>query len=196
MITDIEKLLYCRQAVDDYRYAIEFKGRTVEADVVRMKGQLQAAGFLEIDEFFTFNFIENLREVDRCYRFRMVDNHDKPAVCDSCAGRSVVMCIQSCSGGTGIGLPWFSDFLKHTPESEMIAEQQAAADAAGEAIQFPVAPIGYFLCISVGATFPGYCIGCYHQVAAPGFDVFWGMDSYMRYGDIIIKQMDAANGRL
>lgn len=195
-MNDIEKLLHCRHAVNEYRASVEFKGRTSEADVRTMKSALAEVDFNEIDDFFDFNLGMNLKEADRCIRFRRNDDTTKAAVCDSCDGRSAVVCVESCVGGHTVGRPWITAYDVHTPEMLMATDQIVEATRLNVTPGFIMTPISYFLQHGVGDTIPDYCLGRMIQIAEPQFDMYWEMDRIIEYGKTIYQNILAANGRV
>lgn len=197
MTTDIKKLTAGRALIESYWKSLKFKGRKTTGDIERMFSGLKSLGFADTSAFFEFNLGMNLKEADRCMRFRTLADDNQPAVCDNCAGRCNVMCITSCASGPEAGQPWIDGYYPHTPESAIVAEQHAEASRLGIAIDFVVVPIIMILCHDIsessGSLSPGFCTGKAVQIVEPQFDWLWGMESYRGYGARINENMKRAN---
>lgn len=192
----IDRLLFGRTAINEYYLAMNIKGKKTRADFDRLAAALSTLGFADTSEFFDYNLTMDLQEADRCFRFRTLADDNAPAICDNCTGRCDAMCITSCNGGSDVGRPWIDGYIKHTPDSAIVAEQDEEAVRQGKTLDFHIVPIIMILCHDIseaqGSLSPGFCTGKAVQIIEPRFDWLWGMESYRQYGTIINNNMAKA----
>jgi len=180
MSNDIDKLIAGRIAIDEYIEACRIKGCKSPADSNRMISTLADIGF-DTASFYDFNFDQNLKEVDRSYRFRRWDNPEAPALCDSCVGRFTLPCYSNIGDCSVSGIDMVYAFDKHTPDDLWKKEQEEESARTGAIPAFFAKPFCFFMMQQIVYPPEQYCTGVAVKILEPRFDVLWGMENYKIY---------------
>lgn len=141
-----------------------------------------------------------LKEVDRCYRFRSINNIENVGICDGCIGRCKVTCyskdvLNFLNCPEEVGADYFNEFKKYTPNSLMIKEQIDEIERLNITPLHIEEPISFYLGYSFGMTFPNFCVFKCHKINEPDFDLTWGMEVHIEFGKIIYNAMKTLNER-
>jgi len=197
-MNDIEKLIYGREAINEYVNNIKIKGVKAEKDIKKLNQALENIG-MDKTTFTLFNMQQNFREIDRCFRFRKIDNPNEVALCDNCEGRCKTQChnplpehrFEYFGGCMNDYNTYYQNFDYLVPNSLIMKEQMDKCSELGidpKTIHI-LRPTSLILTHDFGFTWPNFCVGYGHQIEEPRFDIFWKMDEIIKFGHKIYSFM-------
>lgn len=189
-MNDIEKVIYGRSAIEEYRRIVSIKGTKGTFDVVKLNKKMKDIN-MSIEEFNDFNLNMNLQEADRCYRFRRKDNFETPAICDSCIGRMTHNCYTILCGNPD----QVYNYIDYTPNSLIVKEQVDYAQNLNIEIPYLLTPMAGFMNHKLFSSLNQICIGFGHKIIEPEFNLFWGMEEILKIGEKLTSAYYSINGK-
>lgn len=149
-----------RKIIDDYRKTIDIGNKEIKKK--KLLEDLNSYNFQNVDDFLKYNFLECLKEVDRCYK--VLNPEGQIPGCDLCIGRNNPCLVETCTRNELFVLP---------PEESQIYQDCYSVKLYENSIIGH--PIDFFHWQNFEGNTPPDCLGSFVLIEKTNFDIFWGM---------------------